>query len=260
MLSTPKPSHLITTLSLPHLLLSACWFPLCCAVWGKEGIFKYKHIPKSALRSPHTHTRAVTLTVVVEAVILVVVLVVVLQGRGAAGTQLGQSAAGGGKLRAEVGHFLTGRLDGPINPVCQVLVVFHHFKDFPLRTKPTQSSMMSSGVKPEPSLLPLFYLLLIIPLCSYSHSLLGTHARLNNNINNKKTRASPSLCVLQWDDTFVSGGRKRKWERQTEEERNEEKMKVCRQRRKWALPPWRMCCEQLLSERTRHTLGWHAAF
>lgn len=72
-----------------------------------------------------------------EAVILVVVLVVVLQGRGAAGAQLGQTAAGGGELGAEVGHFLTGTLDGPINPVCQVLVVFHHFKDFPLRTKPT---------------------------------------------------------------------------------------------------------------------------
>lgn len=92
-----------------------------------------------------------TLTLVVEAVILVVVLVVVvvvvvvLQGGGAAGTQLGQSAAGGRELGAEVGHFLTGRLDGPIDPVCQVFVVFHHFKDFPLRTKPTQSSMMSSG-------------------------------------------------------------------------------------------------------------------
>lgn len=97
-----------------------------------------------------------TLTPVVEAVILVVVLVVVHQAGGAAGAQLGQSAAGGGELGAEVGHFLAGRLDGPIDPVCQVFVVFHHFKDFPLRTKPTQSSMMSSGVKPELSLLPLF--------------------------------------------------------------------------------------------------------
>lgn len=137
------------------------------------------HIPKNTLCSSHTHTRAVTLTPVVEAAILVVVLVVVFQGRGAAGAQLGQSAAGGGELGAEVGHLLTGRLDGPIDPVCQVLVVFHHFKDFALRTKPTQSSMMSSGVKPELSLLPLFYLLLIIHLCSSSHSLLCTHARLN---------------------------------------------------------------------------------
>lgn len=121
-----------------------------------------------------------TLTPVVEAVILVVVLVVVLQAGGAAGAQLGQSAAGGGELGAEVGHFLAGRLDGPIDPVCQVFVVFHHFKDFPLRTKPTQSSMMSSGVKPELSLLPLFplfYLLLILHLCSFPHSLLRTRAR-----------------------------------------------------------------------------------
>lgn len=102
---------------------------------------------------------------------------VVLQAGGAAGAQLGQSAAGGGELGAEVGHFLAGRLDGPIDPVCQVFVVFHHFKDFPLRTKPTQSSMMSSGEKPEPSLLPLFYLLLILHLCSVPHSLLRTRAR-----------------------------------------------------------------------------------
>lgn len=101
----------------------------------------------------------------------------VLQGRRAAGAQLGQSAAGGGELGAEVGHFLAGGLDGPIDPVSQVLVVFHHFEDFPLRTKPTQSSMMSSGVKPEPSLLLplLLYLLLILHLCSFSHSLLHTH-------------------------------------------------------------------------------------
>lgn len=77
---------------------------------------------------------------------MVVVLSVVLQGRGAAGTQFCQSAAGGRELRAEVGHFLTCRLDGPIDPLCQMFVVFHHFKDFPLRTKSTQSSMMSSGV------------------------------------------------------------------------------------------------------------------
>lgn len=76
---------------------------------------------------------------------MVVELVVVLQGRGAAGPELCQSAAGGRELRAEVGHFLTGRLDGPINPLCQLFVVFHHFKDFPLRTKSTQSSMVSSG-------------------------------------------------------------------------------------------------------------------
>lgn len=94
----------------------------------------------------HIHTHTVTLTSVVEAVTMVVVLSVVLQGRGAAGTQFCQSAAGGRELRAEVGHFLTCRLDGPIDPLCQMFVVFHHFKDFPLRTKSTQSSMMSSGV------------------------------------------------------------------------------------------------------------------
>lgn len=98
----------------------------------------------NAREDPRT-VRAVTLTPIVEAVIVVVVLVVVLQGRGAAGAQLCQSAAGGRELGAEVGHFLTGRLDGPINALCQMFVVLHHFKDFPLRTESTQSSMMSSG-------------------------------------------------------------------------------------------------------------------
>lgn len=144
-----------------------------------------------------------TLTLAVEAVILVVVLVmvVVLQDGGAAGTQLGQSAAGGRELGAEVGHFLTGRLDGPIDPVCQVFVVFHHFKDFPLRTKPTQSSMMSSGVKPEPSLLPLFffffYLLLILHLCPTVYS---AHVHVSMR---KKVRASHPQSVLRWGETSL---------------------------------------------------------
>lgn len=76
---------------------------------------------------------------------MVVELVVVLYGRGAAGSQLCQSAAGGGQLRSEVRHFLSGGLDGPINPLSQLFVVFHHFKDFPLRSKSTQSSMVSGG-------------------------------------------------------------------------------------------------------------------
>lgn len=97
---------------------------------------------------------AVTLTSIVERAIVVVEMVVVLQGRGAAGTQLCQSAAGGRELRAEVDHFLTGRLDGPINPLCQLFVVFHHFKDFPLRTKSTQSSMLSRGAFQEVKLTP----------------------------------------------------------------------------------------------------------
>lgn len=99
----------------------------------------------SALTLIYMDAHALTLTPVVQAVIVVVVLPMVLQGRGAAGTQLCQSAAGGGELGAEVGHFLTGGLDGPIDPLCQLFVVFHHFKNFPLRTKSTQSSMVSSG-------------------------------------------------------------------------------------------------------------------
>lgn len=97
---------------------------------------------------------------------MVVVLVVVLQGRGAAGAQLCQSAAGGRQLGAEVGHFLTGRLDGPIDALCQMFVVLHHFKDFPLRTESTQSSMMSSGALERVKQRPFFFLLL--PVLSYS--------------------------------------------------------------------------------------------
>lgn len=93
---------------------------------------------------PLTRNR-MTLTLVVQAVIVVVLLVVVLHGGRAAGAQLCQSAAGGGQLGAEVGHFLAGRLDGPIDPPGQLLVVFHHFKDFPLRTKSTENSMVSGG-------------------------------------------------------------------------------------------------------------------
>lgn len=117
---------------------------------------------------------------------MVVVLMVVLQGRGAAGAQLCQSAAGGRQLGAEVGHFLTGRLDGPINALCQMFVVLHHFKDFPLRTKSTQSSMMSSGALERVKRRSFFFfsslsslipplLLLLIHLYAFSHSLLCTH-------------------------------------------------------------------------------------
>lgn len=118
------------------------------------------HVPVLALS--HTQRHEITcecahiqaLTPVVKAVIVVVVLVVVLQARGAAGTQLCQSTAGGGELGAQVGHFLAGRLDGPINPLCQLFVVFHHFKDFPLRTKSTQSSMVSREALQEVKLRP----------------------------------------------------------------------------------------------------------
>lgn len=144
----------------------------------------------------HIHAHAVTLTPVVEAVIVVVVLVVVLQGRGAAGTQLCQSAAGGRELGAEVGHFLTGGLDGPINPLCQLFVVFHHFKDFPLRTKSTQSSMMSSGalegVKqrpfPLPSLIPLFS-----ASSTYASSLTVYFAHIKKTKNKKSQNAGVPL-------------------------------------------------------------------
>lgn len=161
---TPTPPRLITTLSLSLALFSAvtvvqslkeislhtggtgCTFP---EYFGRfkahTSVLTHTHWGLSAHTLIHTHAQAVSLTPVVEAVIVVVVLVVVLQGRGAAGSQLCQSAAGGRELRAEVGHFLTGGLDGPINPLCQMFVVFHHFKDFPLRTKSIQSSMMSSG-------------------------------------------------------------------------------------------------------------------
>lgn len=162
---TPTPPRLITTLSLSLALFSAVrgseFKGNKSLHWRNTDVIVNRlHIPRilwsiqntqqfSARTLIHAHARihahTLSLTPVVEAVIVVVVLVVVLQGRGAAGAQFCQSAAGGRKLRAEVGHFLTGGLDGPINPLCQMFVVFHHFKDFPLRTKSIQSSMMSSG-------------------------------------------------------------------------------------------------------------------
>lgn len=146
----PTEAHALCPQPLPsnNNTQSAClMFSSLSAVFQSTGQFEAKKGFFSGWRTFPKKTHVpLTLTLVVEAVVLVVVpVVVVLQGGGAAGTQLGQSAAGGRELGAEVGHLLTGRLDGPIDPVCQVFVVFHHFKDFPLRTKPTQSSMMSSG-------------------------------------------------------------------------------------------------------------------
>ena len=66
-------------------------------------------------------------------------VVVVLQGLQHAGRlgcpQLGQSAAGGAQLRAQVGHLLAGGLNGPIDALGQLLVVIHHFQDFCLRRR-----------------------------------------------------------------------------------------------------------------------------
>lgn len=83
---------------------------------------------------------------VVVMVVVMVVLLVVLQADGVARPQLGQSAAGGGQLGAQVGHLLTGRLDGPIDPLSQLLVVLHHFQDFALRSKSTQRGMVSRAL------------------------------------------------------------------------------------------------------------------
>lgn len=75
--------------------------------------------------------------------VVMVVLLVVLQADRVARPQLGQSAAGRGELRAQVGHLLAGRLNGPIDPLSQLLVVLHHFQDFALRSKSTQRCMVS---------------------------------------------------------------------------------------------------------------------
>lgn len=74
------------------------------------------------------------------------VLLVVLQAGRVARPQLGQSAAGRRELGAQVGHLLAGRLDGPIDPLSQLLVVFHHFQDFALRSKSTKSCMVSRAL------------------------------------------------------------------------------------------------------------------
>lgn len=76
--------------------------------------------------------------------VVMVVLLVVLQAGRVTRPQLGQSAAGCGELGAQVSHLLAGWLDGPIDPLSQLLVVLHHFQDFPLRSKSTQRCMVSS--------------------------------------------------------------------------------------------------------------------
>lgn len=79
--------------------------------------------------------------VVVADVLLVVVLywgVTLPVG----GPQLGQPAAGGRQLRAQVGHLLAGRLDCPFDPLGQLLVVIHHFQDFGLRRESKQEGVM----------------------------------------------------------------------------------------------------------------------
>jgi len=181
---------------------------------------------------PRIHVCAVTLTPIVEAVIVVVVLMVVLQGRGAAGSQLCQSATGGREFRAEVGHFLTGRLDSPINSLCQLFVVFHHFKDFPLRTKSTQSSMVSRGAlqggkqtpfpPPPPPLIPLLFLL---HLYFFSQGLLCTYKKQKTQVplpfwaeqfrdedylllHKEITPVWPS--TTQWEKACVWAGQRRK--------------------------------------------------
>lgn len=87
---------------------------------------------------PHnTHTRVPT-------------VVVVLQGLQHAGRfaspQLGQPATGGAQLRAQVGHLLAGRLDGPVDALGQLLVVVHHLQDLrlPSRREPARGVMPTS--------------------------------------------------------------------------------------------------------------------
>lgn len=58
-LSTPKPSHLITALSLPHLLLS---FHSSVQFEGKKEFSNTSTFPQNTLCSSHTHTRALTHT------------------------------------------------------------------------------------------------------------------------------------------------------------------------------------------------------
>lgn len=265
-----------------HCLLQN--MPTCSCSW------KHTHTDYGEDVHLHTHTltHAVTLTPVVDAVIVVVVLVVVLKSRGAAGTKLCQSAAGGTQLRAEVGHFLAGRLDGPINPVCQLFVVFHHFKDFPLRTKSTQSSMVSSGVLvwaklrlfPRPS----------TSLLSSSVPLLSQFASHIKKRRRRRKRSKRRLCsllvsnlLLHEEEEEEEGadlceptttlclheGKSRSRSRVLEERQRQMERRRAREsegkdrggraaaqqaeREEWVLLPRRMCCEQLLSE-TQHTL------
>lgn len=189
---------------------------------------------------PCSRCCAVTLTSVAEAVIVVVVLEVVLQRRRAAGSQFCQFAAGCGELRSEVGHFLTRRLDGPIDPLCQLLVVFHHFKDFPLRSKSTQSSMVSAWVWQGVKLTPF----------SRSPSTCTSFLMFSLHIKNKKRQKAPSCdpgwaarrwsliyyCIkeqrLQWVREHVCEEGKVGWQAQSAgaEDRGAEEMQPSRRR------------------------------
>lgn len=151
---------------------------------------------------------------------MVVVVVVVLQGRGAAGTQLCQSAAGGRELRAEVGHLVSGRLDGPINPLSQLFVVFHHFKDFPLRTKSTQSSMVSSGTFEglKLRLFPLPFNPLLLHQFFSSHSLVCTYEIKATTLAPLLLLTSTELmctCYCTENNICVAAGQRRRGGRKT---------------------------------------------
>lgn len=219
------------------------------------------HVPVLALS--HTQRHEITcecahiqaLTPVVKAVIVVVVLVVVLQARGAAGTQLCQSTAGGGELGAQVGHFLAGRLDGPINPLCQLFVVFHHFKDFPLRTKSTQSSMVSrealQEVKlrpfpPPPPLITLFFFFFSYSTCAFSLTVYFAHKKKKAGSTgmmstcyctknaSKHYRVRESMCVREERVSAGERGEERNQREQEEKEKKagEKKMQPSRRRGK----------------------------
>lgn len=149
-------------------------------------------------------------------VVVMVVLLVVLQAGGVTRPQLGQSAAGRGELWAQVSHLLAGWLDGPIDPLSQLLVVLHHFQDFPLRSKSTKRHMVSSTLSGArrsrcSSLSP------FIPLLPQFRE--NRHRRGKNpkcallQMSAGKTVSLPAFCYSESESRTWGGKRERACER-----------------------------------------------
>lgn len=71
---------------------------------------------------------------------------VVLDSSRAVCCELSKSAAGGQELWAQVGHLLVCRVDGTIDVLRQLLIIFHYLQDLTLgKSQSTQRSMVSNA-------------------------------------------------------------------------------------------------------------------
>lgn len=155
-------------------------------------------------------------------VVVMVVLLVVLQAGRVTRPQLGQSAAGRGELGAQVSHLLAGWLDGPIDPLSQLLVVFHHFQDFPLRSKSTQRRMVSStlsGARRSRSSS-------LSPFCHSLDHTYKTHAEDEKNPKSVCPLTFCSKCQQERPNRYLLSVRVR-MRAEREPERERERVKEC---------------------------------